>query len=316
MIIEATRRYPNYVGKRAAPSSTTSAHASLARLTHTLTRELLADLSYYIGHSVHRRSAHNGGSSTMVGNVLGLRPDTNTKDSSSSASSNVLPRDHLLDSVAKRPRFVGKRSDYEALSTDKRGHHFVGKRADSLPGRWSKRRRFVGKRQDEPESAKRRLFVGKKSELAQDDQSSEFEKRRMFVGKRPRFVGKRFDLNTIENSFESNGKSAQSPHRRYNSDSVVNLASHLYKRPKFVGKRRMFVGKRGNQDATLDDSEAKRPKFVGKRRMFVGKRGNPDATLDDSEAKRRMFVGKRDDELADPQLLGLRRRRGVDAARA
>ena len=53
-------------------------------------------------------------------------------------------------------------------------------------------------------------------------------------------------------------------------------------------KRRMFVGKRDN---------VKRRMFVGKRRMFVGKRGqeNKDNWLEDFDStKRRMFVGKRD----------------------
>lgn len=186
--------------------------------------------------------------------------------------------------VGKRPRmFVGKREDEE---NEKRARMFVGKRARMFVGK--RPRMFVGKRDDEEselDEKRNRMFVGKRPYMDDEDQ----KRARMFVGKRARmFVGKRSD----DDDAEDEKRAHMFVGKRSHEDAYEKRARM------FVGKRpRMFVGKKSDE---FDDEEAREEEkrnrmFVGKRaRMFVGRRSDFD-----DEKRARMFVGKRADDISE-----------------
>ena len=143
------------------------------------------------------------------------------------------------------------------------------------------------------------VFVGKRGSWL-SRQPKPREKYPNFVGKRCCFPGR---------SLLSFGDPSLSP------QLTSHVPDSLGKRPNFLGKRgakrRLFVGKRMDDDVISDEEEepvleddsselAKRPNFLGKRPSFIGKRPSFIGKRPSFIGKRPSFIGKR------PSFLGKR----------
>jgi len=230
--------------------------------------------------------------------------------------------------VGKRARmFVGKREDDGYADDNKRARMFIGKRTDesddlsNLENEYKRARFFVGKKDMSDAEKRARMFVGKRARMyigkkafaprqsrlwvGKHFANDEEEKRaRMFIGKKSRaFVGKRAQ----DDNEDKRGGNRMFVGKK-SDDEMDSLYDELDKRARmFVGKRRLFVGKR------QDDDDKRARFFVGRRseldsaddkraRMFIGKRfdDEDESIMDDEDKRARMFVGKR--SLPTPQL--------------